>query len=109
MSSRNRASYFLQVKWEAEAKEAVKGSIDDRLRDAMENDSDFVYSDAPSPDPNEDPFDDQLGLGPKTPEPKESPPIQVKIQVRFCYRIIKIVFSGIWTHIGKVCQLKKCL
>ena len=66
------------MKWEAEAKEAVKGSIDDRLRDAMENDSDSVYSDAPSPDPNEDPFDDQLGLGPKTPEPKEPTPIQVK-------------------------------
>ena len=95
------------MKWEAEAKEAVKGSIDDRLRDAMENDSDSVYSDAPSPDPNEDPFDDQLGLGPKTPEPKEPPPIQVKNP--FSYGIIEIVFSGIWTHIGKDCLLKKCL
>ena len=73
------------MKWEAEAKEAVKGSIDDRLRDAMENDSDSFYSDAPSPDPNEDPFDDQLGLGPKTPEPKEPMPIQVKVVYVFSF------------------------
>ena len=104
------------MKWEAEAKEAVKGSIDDRLRDAMEDDSDSVYSDAPSPDPNEDPFDDQLGLGPKTPEPKEPTPIQVKSHpeahgVSFFdfTATTKIIPSGIWIHIGKDYPLKKCL
>ena len=104
------------MKWEAEAKEAVKGSIDDRLRDAMENDSDSVYSDAPSPDPNEDPFDDQLGLGPKTPEPKEPTPIQVKSHPEtngvpfFDYTATsKIIPSGIWIHIGKDYPSKKCL
>ena len=104
------------MKWEAETKEAVKRSIDDRLRDAMENDSDSVYSDAPSPDPNEDPFDDKLGLGPKTPKPKEPAPIQVKSHpntdnVPFFDYIAtsQIIFSGIWIHIGKDYLLKKCL
>ena len=87
------------MKWEAEAKEAVKGSIDDRLRDAMENDSDSVYSDAPSPDPNEDPFDDQLGLGPKTPEPKEPPPIQVK--KHFVTELLKLFLVAFGLILGR--------
>ena len=54
----------------------MKETIDDRLRDAMEEGSDSVYSDAPSPDPNDDPFDDQLG-GPKTPRERTPEPPQV--------------------------------
>ena len=35
-------SLFVQVKWEAEAKETVKLSVDDRLREAMADEEDEI-------------------------------------------------------------------
>ena len=64
-----RRQFEEQVKWEAEAKENVKLSIDDRLREVLEHESDNDVFDAPSPGPDEE-YDFPFEGGPKTP-PRE--------------------------------------
>ena len=68
------------MKWEAEAKENVKLSIDDRLREALEEGSDSDVFDAPSPAPEEE-YDFGFN-GPKTP-PREPEVPMVKLEKYF--------------------------
>ena len=68
------------MKWEAEAKENVKLSIDDRLREALAHDEsdEMDVFDAPSPMPDEEydfPFEGGSGTGgPATPPLTQNEP-----------------------------------
>ena len=64
------------MKWEAEAKESVKLSIDDRLRQIENEDSNEEIFDAPSPHPDDD-YDFPFDGGPQPPPPREEEEPQV--------------------------------